>query len=61
METLRHTCVQISPLWFASLRNEEVVITKSPRGNLIVDGCHGNAKIYMHTKVHFFALHGLQV
>ena len=29
MEMLRYTCVQISPLWFASLRSEEVVIRKS--------------------------------
>ena len=33
METLRYTCVQILPLWFASLRSEEVVIRKSARGN----------------------------
>ena len=25
METLRYTCIQISPLWFPSLRSEEVV------------------------------------
>ena len=35
METLRYTCVQISPLWFASLRSEEVVIRKSARGNFL--------------------------
>ena len=29
METLRYHCVQISPLWFASLRSEEVVMEKS--------------------------------
>ena len=28
MEMLRYTCIQISPLWFASLRSEEVVIGK---------------------------------
>ena len=33
METQRYTCVQISPLWVASLRSEEVVIRKSARGN----------------------------
>ena len=35
MEMLRYTCVQISPLWFASLRSEEVVIRKSARGNFL--------------------------
>ena len=35
MEILRYTCVQISPLWFASLRSEEVVIRKSVRGNFL--------------------------
>ena len=35
METLRYTCVQISPLWFASLRSEEVVIRKSTWGNFL--------------------------
>ena len=35
MEILRYTCVQISPLWFASLRSEEVVIRKSARGNFL--------------------------
>ena len=60
METLRYTCIQISPLWFASLRTKEVVIRKSPQGNF-VHGCHGNAQIHMHTKFHFHALHGLQV
>ena len=33
METLRYTWVQILPLWFASLRSEEVVIRKSAQGN----------------------------
>ena len=32
---LRYTCVQISPLWFASLRSEEVVIRKSAQGNFL--------------------------
>ena len=57
METLRYTCIQILPLWFASLRSEEVVIRKSAQ----VHGCHGNAEIHMRTKFHFHALHGLQV
>ena len=35
METLRYTCVQISTLWFANLRSEEVVIRKSARGNFL--------------------------
>ena len=35
METLRYTCIQISPLWFASLRSEEVVIRKSAQGNFL--------------------------
>ena len=30
METLRYHCVQISPLWFASLRSEKVVMGKVP-------------------------------
>ena len=48
------------PLWFASLRSEEVLIKKSARGNFF-HGCHGNAEIHMRTKFHFHALHGLQV
>ena len=56
METLRYTCIQISPLWFASLRSEEVVIRKSAQGNFF-HGCHGNAEIHMHTKFYFHALH----
>ena len=35
METLRYTCVQISPLWFTSLRSEEVVIRKNTRSNFL--------------------------
>ena len=30
-----YTCIQISPLWFASLRSEEVVIRKSAQGNFL--------------------------
>ena len=33
METLRYTCVQMSPLWFGSL---EVVMRKSAQGNFLV-------------------------
>ena len=35
VETLRYTCVQISPPWFASLRSEEVVTGKSAWGNFL--------------------------
>ena len=59
MEMLRYTCVQISPVWFASLRSEEVVIRESC--TFFVNGCHGNAEIHMRTKFHFHALHGLQL
>ena len=58
METLRYTYVQISPLWFASLRSSYK--EKCP-GKFFVHGCHGNAEIHMRTKFHFHALHGLQV
>ena len=59
MEMLRCTCVQISPLWFTSLRREKVV--ENCLRPYFVDGCHGNAKIHMRTKFHFDVLHGLQV
>ena len=35
MEAQRYTCVQILPLWFVSLRSEEVVIRKSARSNFL--------------------------
>ena len=35
METLRYTCVQISLLWFTSLRSEEVVKRKSAQGHFL--------------------------
>ena len=35
METLRYICIQISPLRFASLRSEELVIRKSARDNFL--------------------------
>ena len=49
METLRYTCVQISPLWLAILRSEEVVIEKKCLRQFFVRGCHGNAEIHMRT------------
>ena len=61
METLRYTCIQISPLWFASLRSEEVVIGKKCPRPFFVHGCHGNAEIHMRTKFHLHALYGVQV
>ena len=61
METLRYTCVQISPLWLASLRSEEVVIGKKCLRPFFVHGCHGNAEIHMCTKFHLHALYGVQV
>ena len=60
METLRYHCVQISPLWFVSLRSKEVVRKKCLRP-FFVHGRHGNAEIHMCTKFHLHALHGLQV
>ena len=35
MEAQRYTFVQILPLWFASLKSEEVVIRKSARSNFL--------------------------
>ena len=61
METLRYTCVQISPLWLASLRSEEVVIGKKCLRPFFVHGRHGNTEIHMHTRFYVHALHGLQV
>ena len=61
METLRYTCVQISPLWLASLRSEEVVIGKKCLRQFFVHGCHENAEIHMRTKFHLHALYGVQV
>ena len=44
METLRYTCVQISPLWFASLRSESSYKEKCPKSFFIHD-CRGNTEI----------------
>ena len=54
------TCVQISALWFASLRSEELVLVKVPKA-FLVDSHHEIAEIHMRTKFHFHALHDLQV
>ena len=35
MEKLRYTDIQISPLWFTSLRSEEIVLRKSSRDNFL--------------------------
>ena len=35
MEMLRYTCVQISPLWFAILISEKVVIRKTVRSHFL--------------------------
>ena len=61
MEMLRYTCVQISALWFVSLRSEEVVLKEKCPRLFFVDGCHENAEIHMCTKFNFHALHGLQI
>ena len=61
MEMLRYTCVQISPLWFGSLRSEEVVIGKKCLRPFFVNGCHENGEIHMCTKFHLHALYGVQV
>ena len=61
VDMLRYTCVQISPVWFASLRSEEVVIEKKCLRPSFVDGRHGNAKIHMHNKFNLHALYGVQV
>ena len=42
METLRCTCELISPVWFASLRSEEV----------IGDGCRGKSCVPSLTSMH---------
>ena len=34
-ETVRYTCVQISSVWFASLRSEEAILRKSAQGHLL--------------------------
>ena len=51
----------ISPLWFASLRSEEVVTGKKCLRPFFVHGYHGNAEIHMRTKFHLYALYGVQV
>ena len=56
MVTLRYTCVQTKPVWFASLGSEEVVMKKVPEA-IFVHGCHGNTELHVRTKFHLRTLY----